>query len=104
MQNNKEQNTNQLPQYTQPQINVHVNNVNTANAYSVPTYSTKSRWVAFFLCLFLGWIGIHRFYLGKTVTGIIFLLTGGLFCIGWIWDGIMLIMNNAKDGDGRPLR
>lgn len=38
------------------------------------------------LLTFLGLFGIHRFYMGKIITGIIYLFTGGLFGIGWIYD------------------
>lgn len=88
----------------QPQININVSNMNSANAFSLPMLSDKNRWLAFLLCLFLGWFGIHRFYLGKPLTGIIYIFTGGLFCIGWIYDGVNLLLNNAKDGNGFPLR
>lgn len=42
--------------------------------------------VAWALLTFFGAFGIHRFYLGKFVTGLIYLLTGGLFFIGWLYD------------------
>jgi len=42
--------------------------------------------VAWLLLTFLGIFGIHRFYLGKWVTGLIYLLTGGLFLVGIIYD------------------
>lgn len=42
--------------------------------------------VAWILLTFLGIFGIHRFYQGKWVTGLIYLLTGGLFLIGIIYD------------------
>ena len=38
--------------------------------------------VAWLLLTFLGLLGIHRFYLGKIVTGLLYLLTGGLFGLG----------------------
>ncbi len=38
------------------------------------------------LLTFLGVFGVHRFYLGKWVTGLIWLFTGGLFLIGWLYD------------------
>ena len=41
---------------------------------------------AWILLTFLGVFGVHRFYMGKWVTGIIFLCTGGLFGFGWIYD------------------
>ena len=42
--------------------------------------------VAWILLTFLGVFGIHRFYMGKWLTGILYLLTGGLFLIGYIYD------------------
>ena len=45
---------------------------------------------AFWLCLFLGYFGIHRFYLGKAGTGVLWLFTCGLALIGWIADLIRL--------------
>ncbi len=65
--------------------------------------SKKNRTVALLLCIFLGEFGIHRFYSGKIITGIIWLLTGGLFLIGWIVDLIMIILGNFSDGEGKKI-
>jgi TM2 domain-containing membrane protein YozV len=46
----------------------------------------KSYNVTWILLTFLGWLGIHRFYLGKWLTGLLYLFTGGLFLIGVIYD------------------
>ena len=46
----------------------------------------KDYTVSWILLVFLGLFGIHRFYLGKWITGIIWLLTGGLFLFGLLYD------------------
>lgn len=42
--------------------------------------------VAWILLTFLGLFGVHRMYQGKWLTGLLYLLTGGFFLIGWIYD------------------
>lgn len=42
--------------------------------------------VAWLLLIFLGVFGAHRFYMGKIVTGVVYLLTGGLLGIGYVYD------------------
>lgn len=65
--------------------------------------SGKSRLTALLLCLFLGEFGAHRFYLGKTGTAILWLLTAGMFGIGWIADLIMLAVGTMKDSHGEAV-
>ncbi len=62
--------------------------------------SEKSRLVALLLCLFVGYLGIHRFYVGKTGTGILYLFTGGLLGFGALVDLIMIIVGSFTDASG----
>lgn len=45
------------------------------------------------LCLFLGWLGAHKFYEGKTGMGLLYLFTFGLFGFGWIIDSVKCVVN-----------
>lgn len=67
---------------------------------AVPVRSQKSKGVALVLCVLLGYMGIHRFYVGKIGTGILWLLTLGCFGIGWIVDIVMLCCNKFADKSG----
>ena len=62
--------------------------------------------VAWILQTFLGYLGIHRMYMGKWFTGIIYLLSGGLFVIGWAYDFCTLNSQiteiNAKRNGNKP--
>mgnify|MGYP002539701094 CR=1 FL=1 len=68
-----------------------------------PLHSSKKRGLAALLCLFLGCLGIHRFYVGKIGTGILWLLTFGLFGIGTIIDLLVILCGSFRDRDGRRL-
>ena len=63
----------------------------------------KSKLTAILLCFFLGGLGIHRFYLGYTLIGVIQLLTFGGFLIWAIIDFIRLIIGSFKDSEGNNL-
>lgn len=42
--------------------------------------------IAWILLVYLGIFGVHRFYMRKWLSGIVWLLTGGLFTFGWLYD------------------
>jgi hypothetical protein len=48
---------------------------------ATPYESRYNRLVALLLCLFVGYLGIHGFYVGKIGTGVLWMLSGGMF-----WD------------------
>lgn len=93
--------------------------------YYPATISSKSRAVTAFLAIVLGWLGAHRFYIGKTRSArlMLYCAVGGLFIIVllgfiginaymllsivWIWaaiDFIIVILGMAKDIEGKPIK
>jgi hypothetical protein len=67
--------------------------------------SPRKRLWAILLCLgwFVGLGGLHRFYVGKVGTGLLWLLTGGLVGIGQLVDAILILTGGFRDHADRPL-
>ena len=82
-------NTQQAPQIVINNANSNTNTNTNVNA----NYGMKmcNKWVSFFLCLFLGIFGAHKFYEGKAGRGILYLLTCGIFGIGWLIDLLSIL-------------
>jgi TM2 domain-containing membrane protein YozV len=62
--------------------------------------SPKSRLAATLLCVFLGMLGVHRFYVGKVGTGILQILTLGGVGIWVLIDFIMIVVGSFRDKQG----
>lgn len=91
----------------QPTIVINNTNTNTNNNRGSGVdamTSPKSRWAALALCFFLGEFGIHRFYVGKIGTGILYLCTFGLCGIGWLVDFFTILFGSFRDKYGFWLR
>lgn len=59
-----------------------------------------SKTAAVLITFFLGELGVNRFMTGKIGTGIIWLLTCGVFGIGWLVDFIMVLTGKFTDKNG----
>lgn len=66
--------------------------------------SEKSKGTAAVLCFFFGWLGIHRFYVGKIGTGLLWMFTLGLAGLGEIIDFIMILCGSFTDKNGAVLK
>lgn len=65
---------------------------------------SEKKWItALLLSIFLGGLGIDRFYLGYTLLGILKLITGGGLGIWWLIDVILILIGKMTDADGQPL-
>lgn len=69
-----------------------------------PTKSEKDWLTTLLLCIFLGYLGIHRFYTNNTGIGVAQLLTGGGCGVWALIDLILLITGSYKDGEGKIVK
>lgn len=70
---------------------------------SVSPYERRMA-LGFTIFALIGLAGVQRFYVGRVWTGILWLVTGGLFGIGQLYDVVMLLFGDFKDSRGRVLR
>ena len=65
----------------------------------------QNKWlITLVLCWLVGVFGVHRFYTGHTMIGILQLITFGGCGIWTIIDLIIILMGNYKDADGNPIK
>ncbi|MCB1228915.1 MAG: TM2 domain-containing protein [Verrucomicrobiae bacterium] len=64
--------------------------------YATGRYDYSTPWL---LQTFAGPLGLHRMYLGKWVSGFVYLFTGGLLLVGWIYD--FCTLNGQVDEQNR---
>ena len=79
------------------------NEPNGANQSFAKPVSKYSRGLAMIFVVLLGYLGVHRFYVGKVGTGILWLLTIGCFGIGSLVDLIMIACGSFTDANGNVL-
>ena len=65
--------------------------------------SNYTRLPIFILCLLFGWLGIHRFFVGKVGTGVLMLVTIGGLGIWMVIDLILIVFGQFRDRDGRRI-
>lgn len=80
--------------YSNPQIII--NNSNTNSPMSNACYEKKKcdKWIALLLCIFLGFLGAHKFYEGKIGLGIVYIFTFGFCGIGLFIDFLVIIFRS----------
>lgn len=67
-------------------------------------FSDKEYIIALLFSIFLGYLGIDRFYMGQVGIGIGKLLTGGGCGVWWLIDVILIATRSSNDAAGRPLK
>ncbi len=102
----KQQSANAVPTINITNSNDSVNtnsNVNNTMGFGLP--ARKSKMVALILCIlgFFGLAGLHRMYVGKVGSGVLYLFTYGICLVGTILDLISIISGGFRDSYGQPL-
>ena len=65
--------------------------------------SQRNRLTALLLCILIGFLGAHRFYIGRPLSGLLWLATLGLLGVGVIYDAVMIATGEMRDDQGKRL-
>ena len=84
--------------------NQNTNPVSEQTSTQVQQQNQNRGLIVLLLCFFLGGLGIHRFYVGKTGTAIAQLLTCGGCGIWTLIDFIMILLGNFTDAEGNVIK
>ena len=87
---------------------VHVNKsktdpIKTHNSNKATTSSDKDFLTTLLICVFLGGLGVHRFFVDKIGTGILMLITLGGLGLWWIIDIILIVIGSFEDSEGKVI-
>ena len=63
--------------------------------------SDKSRMTTLLLCVFAGFLGLHRFNAGRVGSGVLWFVSFGLLSVGWIYDLVMVATGEFVDDQGK---
>ena len=96
------------PQPTPPPAQPEVRTVYVDRPVYQPVYvqqtQSQCNWLAtLLLCFFGGTLGLHRFYVGKVGTGLLYLFTVGWCGIGYLVDLILIAVGSFRDKSGLPI-
>ena len=72
-------------------------------AHSNSEPSDKDFVTTLLICIFLGGLGVHRFFVDKIGTGVLMLVTLGGLGIWWIIDIILIVTSSFEDSEGRVI-